>query len=115
MSGLIVPGAPRRGLTIYVPGRYADTPGVRFVCRVPTGPRSICGAEFRSHESLVRHLRNECVSRHEEEIHTSSLRARMPVLESWDPEVDAHMKRVGERMRREGRWTVRPSERAGFS
>jgi len=116
MSGLIIPGEPRRGgLTIYVPGKYADTPGTRFVCRVPTGPRSVCGAEFTSHASLMRHLRNECVSRHEQEIRTLSLKQRMPMFQSWDPEVDAHMKKVRDRMLKEGRWHVKPNERAGFS
>jgi hypothetical protein len=32
----------------------------------------------------------------------------------WDPEVEAHMREVGERMKREGRLTVKKNERAGF-
>lgn len=31
-----------------------------------------------------------------------------------DPELERHFRRVGERMRRERRWDVRPSERGGF-
>jgi hypothetical protein len=30
-----------------------------------------------------------------------------------DPEAEAHLLKVGRRMLREGRWTVRPNERAG--
>jgi hypothetical protein len=42
---------------------------------------------------------------------------RLAVLqpESWDVEVEEHLRKVGERMKREGRLTVRPNERAGFS
>jgi hypothetical protein len=32
-----------------------------------------------------------------------------------DLEIEAHMRRVGKRMLKEGRWTVNPNERAGFS
>jgi hypothetical protein len=39
----------------------------------------------------------------------------MPVFEEWDPEVAAHLRKVGERMVAEGRLEVKPSERAGFS
>jgi hypothetical protein len=34
--------------------------------------------------------------------------------ETWDPEIDEHMRKVGQRMIAEGRLTVRKSERAGF-
>lgn len=34
--------------------------------------------------------------------------------ETWDPEVEEHLKRVGQRMLREGRMTVKPNERAGL-
>lgn len=37
------------------------------------------------------------------------------IYESDDPEVEAHLLEVGKRMRAEGRWVVRPNERAGFS
>jgi len=33
--------------------------------------------------------------------------------ESWDPEVEAHMREVGRTMLREGRLEVLPHERAG--
>jgi hypothetical protein len=35
--------------------------------------------------------------------------------EDPDPEVTAHLKEVGKRMRKEGRWVVKKNERAGFS
>ncbi len=107
-------GDRRGGLTIYVPGRHADRPACDWVCRVPKADGTMCGAEFDSEVSLVRHLR-ECVSRHEDVIQTSSLRKRVPALDDWDPEIRSHMRTVGKRMLKEGRWTVKPSERAGFS
>jgi hypothetical protein len=33
--------------------------------------------------------------------------------ETWDPEEEAHLLRVGRRMREEGRWEVKPNERPG--
>jgi hypothetical protein len=35
--------------------------------------------------------------------------------DAWDPEVKEHMRQGGERMLEEGRLTVKPHERAGFS
>lgn len=34
--------------------------------------------------------------------------------ENWDPEVDKHMLQVGKRMLEEGRFEVKPHERAGL-
>jgi hypothetical protein len=49
------------------------------------------------------------------EARTERLEERMPVFDEWDPEVAAHMRKVGERMLEERRLEVKPSERAGFS
>ena len=101
-------------MTLWIPAS-AREPEALFVCRIPRGG-GICGEKFATARSLDAHLRL-CTSRHEQEVHTSSLKARMPIFdeESWDPEVAAHMREVGRRMKAEGRLTVKPSERAGFS
>jgi hypothetical protein len=58
-----------------------------------------------------------CARRHLDEIRASSPRERNrggPFdPDQWDPEIDAHMKRVGERMLKEGRLEMDRSERAG--
>ena len=115
MSELWVPnrGARRGGLTIYVPGKYADRPAVDWVCRVPVnGDGDVCGAVFASEVSLVRHLR-ECTARHEDLIASGSIEKRIPILASdqWSPEAEKHLERVGERMLAEGRWHLKPNER----
>lgn len=56
-----------------------------------------------------------CVSEHRDEIEQQSRARRLDgLLDPWDPEVAEHMAKVGERMKREGRLEVHPSERAGF-
>ena len=58
-----------------------------------------------------------CASGHMDEARGERLKERMPIFdpESWDPEVERHMREVGKRMLREGRLEVKKSERAGFS
>jgi hypothetical protein len=103
------------GLQIVVPRDLADEDRL-FVCRVPKADGSACGhVEPLDERSNLAHMR-ACVAENRESIHSQSPRRRLPAIyESVDPEVDAHMKRVGDRMRREGRLVVKPSERAGFS
>lgn len=126
MSGLILPGdvPARGGLTIHVPRGY-ETPAERMedegghICRVVVDAASeeICGTVFAAdrERDYLRHLR-KCVSDHRDEIRAASPRTRMPILDpnQWDVEIDAHMREVGQRMIREGRLEVKPSERAGF-
>lgn len=114
---LILPGEPRRGpLQILVPRGHETKPIA--VCRVPVGGGRTCGTEFwpGQEAAFERHVR-ACVRKHEAEIHAESPRTRMPIFrpEAWDPELTAHMKRVGDRMLEEGRMTVKKNERAGFS
>jgi hypothetical protein len=112
---LIVPnrGARRGGLTIYVPGRHADNPALDFVCRIPTKD-GICGVRCDTLPAMEHHLR-VCRSRHEQEIHEGTLKERIPIMhpDSWDPEAEAYLLGVGERMIREGRWHLRKNERIG--
>ena len=121
MSRLILPGdSPRPGgLTILVPRGYEqpDGPEPTMVCRVPTGDGEVCGKAFYPGEERKwqRHV-GECAARHRDKIETQSPRTRLPIFsdEAWDPEISAHMRKVGDRMIREGRLEVRPNERAGF-
>ena len=98
-SGLIVPPA------------YADSRPA-FRCNV-------CGSEFPNEQRHVyeRHV-GDCARAHEAEIQAMrpSVRNRSGPFdpETWDPEVEAHMQKVGQQMLREGRFEVKPSERAGF-
>lgn len=87
-----------------------------MVCTVPTGPDEVCGRLYYPGEERAwqKHV-GECAREHADAIHAERPSVRLPaVYESPDPEVDAHMQKVGERMKREGRLTVHPSERAGF-
>lgn len=129
-SGLILPGdvARRgRGLTIHVPRGYeteqdrmADPEAQGYmICRVivSASERVICGRIFEPGEKRAwqEHC-GTCAMEHINEIRAASPRARMPVFDpaSWDTEIEEHMRKVGERMRNEGRFEVRRSERAGF-
>ena len=105
---------PSHALTILVPRGYEDGQVVIV------GRCHVCGAEFGEGEEQrwQKHV-GDCARAHIDEI-----RAMAPSEKNrggpfdpnnWDPEVDAHMLEVGEQMRREGRWEVKPHERAGFS
>jgi hypothetical protein len=87
-----------------------------FHCRVPTGPEEVCGAVFFEEEQrkFAQHVK-ECARKHEREIAEASPRVQQPLWHTDDdPEVAAHMKRVGERMLEEGRLVTKPNEKAGF-
>jgi hypothetical protein len=124
---LILPGDVERargGLTIHVPSGYADeqeaaeAPGA-LVCRVIVDhdKRLMCGKVFGpdQQQAFERHTGN-CARAHLDEIRKAGLAHRVPIMDAneWDPEIEAHMQKVGERMKREGRLTVHPGERAGF-
>lgn len=93
--------------TIYVPRGHEDPP--RFLCRIcQTGLHS--PREYEQHVVACsqRHM-NEILAAREEEKRRNGVSFGHP-----DPELEEHMRRVGERMRREGRLIVKPNERAGF-
>src|SRR4051812_20712170 len=101
MSGVILPG--RYGLVV-----QKQMTGVCAVCEVPFyGQR-----DMQNHFGHPRH--EEAVQgRLEEE---RRRKARLAFMhEDPDPEVTKHLEGVGKRMLREGRWVVKPNERAGFS
>lgn len=121
---LILPGAsaPAGEPQIFVPGQYAthtdDMPEPRFICRVPTNredPREHCGALFfdGQEQRWQAHV-GKCARDHEDVIRAHSMQGTMFDPNEWDPEIEAHMNKVGERMKKEGRLIVRSNERAGF-
>lgn len=88
--------------------------------REETGRCDLCDVPFYSTRDAVAHLQTiehaDAVGRARAE--REQQKAMLPFIhdpEFGDPEIEAHMRRVGQRMRREGRWTVNPSEKAGFS
>ncbi len=129
MTPLILPNDPvsRGGLTLFVPRGYEseqdrmddEAAGGYHVCRVlvDAAEERVCGRvfELEKEREYQRHLRR-CTADHIDQIRQGSPRTRLPFLDpnAWDPEVEAHMRTVGERMIREGRLEVKKSERAGF-
>jgi hypothetical protein len=111
---IILPGDPSRRdrLTIHVPRGAVDERPVIGRCLVPGCDRRF----YRGEEQAWQRHVGDCARANLDRIRETSLAARMPVFDpaTWDPEVAEHMRRVGDRMRREGRWTVNPSEKAGF-
>jgi hypothetical protein len=98
-------------LQILVPRDYAtDPPPIVGRC-------DLCELVFYDETEARRHFERNA-RKHAElanEMRTERLVERMPVFDEWDPEVAAHMRKVGERMLAERRLEVKPSERAGFS
>lgn len=113
-SGLLIPGASQ-GLQILVPGKYADAPIA--VCRVPTGRGEVCGQQFwPGEESAFEHHVGRCAREHIGEIARESPTSRVPIMHDpneWDPEAEAYLREVGQRMLAEGRLELRRNERIG--
>jgi hypothetical protein len=112
---LILPGPqpPRGGLSILVPRGYEDNDDRQ------RGECFLCGALFAAGDDVVAHMK-KCVhaAGHDVRQERAEKVDRLEIFldpNAFDPEVDEHMRKVGERMRAEGRWEVKPSERAGFS
>jgi hypothetical protein len=102
---------------LFVPGVTRDDEEPSYVCTVPVADGEICGrcwydGEERAYQAHV----GRCAREHMDQINRERLAARAPAFdeETWDPEIAEHMRKVGERMLKEGRLTVNPNERAGF-
>lgn len=111
LEDLILAGTPkpRAGLSIILP---------RGVERPATGECYLCGEMFAAGDNVVAHMK-KCVADagHDHRIEHEEKKERLAIFseDAWDPEVAAHLRKVGERMLAEGRWEVKPNERAGFS
>lgn len=111
---------PQRSLTILVPRGHEEAPPAIFghcwVCLAVLGKETIFHAG--EEQAWERHV-GECARKHLDEIRAlapSHVDAGGPFdPNNWDPEVDEHMRGVGRRMLKEGRWEVKPHERAGLS
>lgn len=95
-------------------------PGVHglILVREQIGQCNLCGVPFysdrdlRAHFATVEHREATEAALAEREAE----KQRLAFLHDHpDPEVRDHLLEVGKRMKREGRWEVRPNERAGFS
>lgn len=127
MSRLILPGEaqrPRDSLQILVPCGYENGEVV------VVGHCLICECKFYAGEEQAwqRHV-GRCARENMDSIQQASLKQRMPVFdeETWDPEVQEHLKNgAGRRMReavdklgvaraiRDGHMEARPNEKAGL-
>lgn len=86
--------------------------------REPTGQCDLCETPFYSDRDLRAHFATpEHKAAAEAEIlEREAEKQRLAFLHhDPDPEVTEHLRKVGERMKAEGRWEVKPNERAGFS
>lgn len=97
---------------MFVPRGYEDGP-VRVV-----GTCNICGQRFEeegAEQAWQEHV-GACAKQHMDRIQADVEKRRKSIFnaDAWDPEIRAHMDKVGERMIEEGRLEVRPNERAGF-
>lgn len=109
-EGLALPGGVRRD------GRALDLP----VTAAPlVGLCKVCGAKFYRGEELKwqAHV-GPCARAHIDEIRAvvAERRKALAIFDesAWDPELAAHMRQVGKRMKAEGRLVVKKNERGGF-
>lgn len=91
-----------------------------ILVREPLGACHVCGSPFFSDRDMRAHF----ASREHHEAMEAALadrvaqKRRLAFIHSDDEndvEIEAHLRKVGQRMRREGRWELKPNERAGFS
>jgi hypothetical protein len=85
--------------------------------REPTGWCDLCGVPVYSTRDLIAHFQtaNHRLAYATALADRHDVKTRLRLFhEPQDPEIEEHMKRVGKRMLQEGRWTVHPSEKAGF-
>jgi hypothetical protein len=81
----------------------------------PRWPCHMCGEELPNQREHERHV-GPCARAKMGEIHAALEVRRRSIFDNrnWDPEIAEHMRKVGERMKAEGRMELRPDERAGF-
>jgi hypothetical protein len=113
VSRIILPREPQLGdRTLYVPrGHETGTVVLVGVCHT-------CQQRFgRGQEQEWQEHVGRCAREHLDAImHEREKKKRASVFneDNWDPEVAAHLKKVGERMLEEGRMVLKPNERAGL-
>ncbi len=84
----------------------------KYVCKVPTVD-GFCDTPFHDGEERAYHAHTAaCANRHMDLIQSRSRVNRLPLFygEGDDPEHEAYMRQVGDRMRREGRLETRRGE-----
>lgn len=110
--GVILNANPSSGgnLQIIVPRGYEDE-------KVLIGGCLVCGAKFyRGQEAIWQRHVVKCATSNIDELRASapSETNKGTIFDPADRDADLerHFREVGERMRREGRWDVKPNERA---
>lgn len=100
-------------MTAWLPGTHG-----LILVREQTGFCDLCGVPFysdrdvRTHFATIEHREATEAARAEREAE----KQRLAFLHTDpDPEVTEHLRKVGKRMLAEGRWEVKPHEKAGFS
>jgi hypothetical protein len=89
-----------------------------ILVRDPIGFCGLCETPFYSDRDVRTHM---ATIQHRESVQAAieaeqARKKRLALIyESTDPEVEEHLLKVGKRMLAEGRWVVKPNERAGFS
>jgi hypothetical protein len=99
---------------LWTPRQDMDKGEPTMVCRVPVdADGNLCLHPFyEGEERAWRDHVGKCARDHMDAIRANSPRVRHPWSdpETWDPEYEAHMKKVGDRMLAEGRLETRPNE-----
>lgn len=94
------------------------TPFGLILVREPIGACHLCEVPFFDHRDLRAHF---ATVEHREAAQAAitaeqDRKKRLAMIyESDDPEIERHLLDVGKKMLAEGRWEVKPNEKAGFS
>jgi hypothetical protein len=101
-------------LTLLIPHDFMGRPALGYC--------GLCEVPFHTEKGMRAHLRS---GQHAGQVEIEralqqAKRERLaifydPESTGSDPEIAAHLKKVGQRMLKEGRWEVKKNERAGFS
>lgn len=85
----------------------------------PNGHCNVCGEDLYGTVGDMQKHMSACVKRNIDAIRLAAPSARRKGgpfdPNNWDPEVEAHLRKVGDRMLKEGRLEMNDNERAGFS
>jgi ABC-type histidine transport system ATPase subunit len=101
-------------VTLLIPHDFMNRPAIGYC--------GICETPFYTEKGMRAHLRSggHAAQVEIERAAQQEKRERLaifydPESTGSDPEIAEHLKKVGQRMLKEGRWEVKRNERAGFS
>jgi hypothetical protein len=98
---------------------HLPSPFGLILVRDPIGSCALCECPFYSDRDLRAHFGTIAHREAAQAAIQAEQRRKQRLAFLHDPdlndvEVEEHLRKVGQRMRREGRWEVRPNEKAGF-